>query len=158
MTARDARIPHNLARTPLQIRTDSVDESGDKVHVSFYTAAGDIVGSVKLWFDSPTKYAISFCTPDYSPFLSSLPSDVNKTWKITKFPGPSPRITVHCNEVEVVDIIMSDETCTLSSWSEQWSKEVEQIQFNPSFDTASDYYIPAPGKLRYIHYITLVTT
>ena len=155
MTAREVKIPHHLARTPLQIRTNSIDKSGDKVHVSFYTAAVDIVGSVKLWFDSPTKYAISFCTPDYSPFLSALPSDVNKTWKIAKFAGP--RITVHCNEVEVVDIIMSAQTCTHHLWSEKWSKEVEQIEFG-SLDTASDYYIPAPGKLRYIHYITFVTT
>ena len=66
--------------------------------------------------------------------------------------GPSPRITVHCNEVEVVDIIMSDKTCyfAISIWRMMWSEEVEQIQFTPSFDTASDFYIPAPGK--YIEY------
>ena len=108
--------------------------------MSFYNAAGSEAGGVALLFESPPKYHIGYCMKTFSPFLSTLPSDVNKTWKITKFAGP--RITVHCNEVKVVDIIMSDETCSHSKWSE----EVEQIQFDPFIDTASDYYIPAPGK------------
>ena len=128
--------------------------------VHFLTAGGCIglvglVGYVSLKFDSSPQYAISFCMSTYSPFLTTLPSDVIKTWKITKFAGPSPRITVHCNEVEVLDFIISDQTCTDSSWSDQWSKEVELIQFEHFYDTASDYYRPTPGK--YIEY-TLYNT
>ena len=114
--------------------------------MSFNTAAGYVVGFVTLSFDSSPKYYISYCTSTYSPFPSTLPSDVNKTWKITKFAGP--RITVHCNEVEVLNILMSDETCTYSNSGiagRQWSKKVEQISFQ-SWDTASDYFRSAPGK------------
>ena len=174
---RGVKIPYNLTRTPLQIRTNSADGSGDKVYVEFYQSTPQHIlqdappdrresmshialGFVRLSFKSPPQYQIGFCTQFYSPFLSALPSDVNKTWKIVMVSGPSPRITVHCNEVEVVDIIMSDETCyfAISIWRMKWREEVEQIEFL-SFDTASDFYIPAPGKyIEYTLYIKLVTT
>ena len=41
-------------------------------------------------------------------------------------------------------MVISDTTCSYSSWSAFWSKDVEKMKFFSS-DTASDYY--RAGKL-----------
>ena len=54
---------------------------------------------------------------------------------------------VHCNEVEVLNTLISDSTCDNSylNWSTNWSREVAKIEF-PSDDRASDYYQPQQGS------------
>ena len=47
---------------------------------------------------------------------------------------------IHCNGVEVVNILMSDNTCGYSWWRELWSRDVEFIEFDSYYDSASDYY------------------
>ena len=133
---RDVKIPHNLETTPLQIKTDSTAGSKDEVRVFLRTAGGDSAGYVQLYFSSPPEYYLGSCTKDYTDLPSTLPSEVNKVWVITKLPGP--RLTVQCNGVTVVDITMSD-TCSYGLWGKYWSRKVEQIEFS-SYDTASDEY------------------
>ena len=79
---------------------------------------------------------------DWNDLPSTLPTVINKVWEIRKLPGP--RVTVKCNGVKVVDILLSDQTCKDDSWSIKWNNDVEQILFYTA-DTASDDYIPASG-------------
>ena len=50
---------------------------------------------------------------------------------------------IHCNEVEVVNTLMSNSTCDDSRWSTYWDlkRKVTEICLLTS-DTASDYYQP----------------
>ena len=136
-------IPFDLETAPLQIKTDSRDDSFEYLLVWFYTADGlQSAGSIHLTFADPPKYKIKSCMKEAQNFPDTLPSDVNKIWTITKLPGP--RITIKCNEVTVVDVLISAETCDDPRWN-VWSREVEEIEFD-YYEEASDEYRPAsPG-------------
>ena len=139
---RSVKIPHNLETTPLLIKTDSTAGSGEYVYVNLYTAGGHIAGSVYLYFNSPPQYYLAYCTKSDTVLPSTLPTDINKVWVITKLPGY--RITVQCNGVTVLDITMSDDTCTDSRWREYWTRRrIKKIKFYYS-DTASDEYRAEP--------------
>ena len=146
-------IAHNLETTPFQIKTDSAAESGHSVYVHLYTAGGDNAGSIYFHLTITPKYWIDGCLPSYNDFHSALTSEVNRVWQISKLPGP--RLTLQCNGVTVVDLLMSDTTCSVSNWSKFWRRQVEQIKFSKSYNTASDeFWGPLPGEPLAIHKIT----
>ena len=58
---------------------------------------------------------------------------------------PEVRVVIHCNGVEVMDLLLSDEVCGDSSWRIDYSRTVEEIEFEV-YDSASDYFRPAPGN------------
>ena len=72
---------------------------------------------------------------------TSLPAADDKVWRITKTVTSGIRLQIHCNDVEVLNILMSDTTCGYSSWGVHWNRDrdVEKIFFIDA-DTASDYY------------------
>ena len=140
-------MPHNLEITALQIKTDRAAESRAQLTVSFYTADRENAGEFWLYFVSPLKYRISSCT-DWTDLPYTLPSEVTKVLQITKLQGP--RLQLQCNGVTLLDIVMSDDTCSISSWSKVWTKQIKQIRF-PSYDSASDKYrAVTPGNYNYI--------
>ena len=49
-------------------------------------------------------------------------------------------MVIYCNNKEVLNVVMSDATCTVSTWSTYWGKDVEKMKFDSSLDSASDYY------------------
>ena len=133
-------IDLNLVEYSLNIKTDSTLGSNDKVDVQLYTSQGDAVGILYLWFSSTPQYQIGFCSSGRTNFLTDLPPDNNKVWRVTLTRTSGIRLVIHCNEVEVLNILMSDSTCGSSSWSKYWSGDVAKILFY--LDTASDYYQP----------------
>ena len=130
---RDVFIEWDLESTPLEFRTNSVLGSADKVHVTFYNAAGQYAGRVQLDFISTPRYYIYLCTKIWTNLPVTLPSAADKVWRITK--TADVRLVIHCNEVEVVNILISQETCLYSSY---WYRDVSKVRFE--IDTASDYY------------------
>ena len=112
------------------------------VYIHFYTAEEVYAGRFFIRFYSPPKYYFVWCKESYSDFSTTLPSDVNKMWQLTKHPGM--RFTIQCNGVTVADLIMSDETCSYASWKKYWTRDAKLISFS-SPDSASDEYRPAPG-------------
>ena len=130
----------DLETTPLEIKTDSTIGSGDQVRVNFYTSGGSYVGHVGIYFASPPKYHIGYCTNSWTNFPVSLPTEVEKVWRITLNRNSGISLLIHCNNVEVLNFLMSDSTCIHSSWSTYWSRTVEKIWFHPDYDIASDYY------------------
>ena len=154
---RDVMIPHNLETTPLQIKTDSTTGSKESVAVYLYTAEREARPvEVYLQFTSPPQYHLTDCTTSYTDLPSTLPSDINKVWVITKLPGP--RLTVQCNGVTVVNITMSD-TCISSDWKEYWSNKGGKIKFPRSSDTASDeYWGLLPGNVLIIFNINCLSS
>ena len=112
-----------------------------QIRISLYSAVDHYAGGADLFFTSPPQYYLGHCTTGprlYFP--TSLPSGKDKIWRIslTRELGV-PRLVVRCNNKEVLSLEISGTTCTYSTWSTTWSKDVEKIMF-PSEDTASDYY------------------
>ena len=128
----------DLETTPLEIKTDS----GDQVYVQFFTSGRDYVGYVQIRFPSTPKYYIYNCMSSlsYTNFPVSLPTEVEKVWRITLNRNSGIRLLIHCNNVEVLNFLMSSSTCSDSRWSTYWSRTVGKFWFNPHYDTASDYY------------------
>ena len=130
----------DLETIPLEIKTDRTIGSGDKVDVYFYTSGRDYVGYVAIRFSSTPQYYIGYCTYSYTNFPVSLPTEVEKVWRITLNRNSGIRLLIHCNNVEVLNILMSSSTCSDSRWSTYWSRTVGKFSFDPDYDTASDYY------------------
>ena len=110
------------------------------MYVNFYTSGGDWVGYVQIRFSYTPQYYIHPCTT-WTNFPVSLPTEVEKVWRITLNRNSGIRLLIHCNNVEVLNILMTSNTCSYhSSWSTYWSRTVGKIWFYPNSDTASDYY------------------
>ena len=110
--------------------------------VGFYTATGDPVGGFLIRFSSPPKFAIWYCT-DWTNLPTALPSDKDKVWRVTLTRTADIRIFVHCNNVEVLNMLISDPTCATNDWHTNWGNEVKKIEF-PTDDKAYDFYLSKP--------------
>ena len=107
----------------------------------FYTAGGYSAGGVSLSFTSPPQYWLSWCSTSYTNFPTALPAETDKIWKLTLTrTSGTVRIIIHCNNKEVLNVLLSDTICSRNSWKSLWSKDVEKIKFDNQDDTASDYY------------------
>ena len=137
-------IKYDLENSPLQIKTNSEDGSDEKGRVWFYTAGGDNAGGVNLYFKSRPQYYISGCSTEIIDFPTSLPTETDRIWTITHSrTSGTVRLIIHCNNKEVLNVLLSGTICGYSFWSKVWSRDVQRIKF-PSTDTASESY--GPGK------------
>ena len=140
----DLKINFDLENSPLQIRTDSVVESKERVAVNFYNAQGSLAGGIQLSFSSTPTYYLSSCSNSHTNFPASLPTESDKIWKLSLIRTSDVRLMIHCNNKEVLNVVLSDTTCSHSDWSFHWNRDVEKMKFFSS-DRASDYY--RAGKL-----------
>ena len=134
---RGVKIEWDLESTPLEVRTDSVLGSHDQVIVNFFSAGGDYAGEVYLFFISTLHYYFKWCSTTWLNPVTE-PSANDKVWRITLTRTAGVRLVIHCNDVEVLDMLLSDATCR-SGWSTHWSRDVTKIQFHHN-DLASDDY------------------
>lgn len=138
-------IKHDLESTPLEIKTNSTLGSGDRVWIWFHDAHGHSEGSgITIRLSSPPKFALLGCTL-HTNFPTDLPTASDKMWRITLSRAQGVHVTIHCNDVELVNIQLSDATC-YENWSKRWSLKVAKIYFSSPWDKASDFYRPAPGN------------
>ena len=141
-------IDFDLENTPLEIKTNSTIGSNEKIDVELYTAQEKLVGYLIIGFGQPaSQYHIYRCIPLGANFSRTLPSVTDKIWRITLARTLTPRIVIHCNEVEVLNFTLSNSTCekTKLHWSYNWNRiPVAKIKFY-RHDTASDSYRAAPG-------------
>ena len=132
-------INYDLENFPLQVKTNSRAGSDQKVWVDFYTIGGDYAGGVILYFTSPPKYLLGPCTPRNN-YPIALPSETDRIWRIQVSKTSDVRVTIHCNNKEVLNVVLSDAFCIDNKWR-CWSRDVQKAKFN-AVDTASDFYIP----------------
>ena len=139
----NVKINFDLENYPLQIKTDSEVGSDEEVRVMFYDSQEDLIGGIFLYFTSTPQYFIGYCSSSHVD-IPNLPSETDKVWTIT-FTRTSDVVTLvlHCNEVEVINVVISGTVCK-SYWSTYWSrKPASKILFlseGGTKDTASDYY------------------
>ncbi|KAL5249048.1 hypothetical protein ACHWQZ_G018026, partial [Mnemiopsis leidyi] len=129
---RGINIPLDLENTPLEIKTNSALGSEDVVDVSFYTSQGKYAGAVRISFSSTPRYWLSTCS-SRNRFPSNLPTQDERTWRITLDKTAGIRVKIHCNGVEVVNYPLPDNCKSI------WSREIKDIFFY-EYDDASDYF------------------
>ena len=136
-----SKVPFNLESTPLDIKTNSELGSGEEVRMWLSTANNLGAGGIKLLFSFPPQYLLENCqsSNSYANFPVALPLEVQKVWTIFLTKNQGIRLEIHCNEVEVLNFLMSDKTCTQTAWFDLWSRDAGKLYFG-SKDTASDYY------------------
>ena len=100
------------------------------------TAAG-----LNIYFESTLKYFLHYCSGGYSRnFPTSVPTTRDKVWRITKTrTSEGIRLQIHCNDVKVLNVLLSDTTCKYSDWKKYWSRKAERITFYVD-DAATDFY------------------
>ena len=154
-------IPWNSDTQNINVTTDSTVGSNKKVYVNFSDGNGNWAGEVGIHFYTPIKYSLGYCTDNYYNFPVAVPAAAHKTWTIT-YNTTERRIVLHCNEVEVLNAVLSNSVCKYATWSTKWENKPTHIKF-PSHDSASESYCFAsnPGKynggfcvtllVRYLH-------
>ena len=140
---RHVKINYDLENSPLQIRTDSEVESNERLAVLLYNAQEEYGGAIYVHFRSPPQYLVESCNSSHqtSNFHTALPTETDKIWRLTLTRTTDIRLIIHCNNKEVLNVLISGTTCSIDGWHKWWSRDVEKIMFS-SYDTASNYYRP----------------
>ena len=131
---------------PLQIKTDSADGSMHQMDMTLYDGSEYDAGGIFITFSYPPSYRLKSCMESSAEFSSTLPADANKVWTITldETEEDERRVVINCNNKEVLNVILSDTTCSSSKWKTEWTKSVMYILFEPGGDidppTAADFY------------------
>ena len=136
----------DLDNTPLEIKTDGTLGSNTvrRVRVKLYSIEGSTAGVIDLKFSSTPSYHLLFCGSNSNIQLpDNLLNNLENIWRITLTKLTSNRITdkrlkIHCNGVEVVNILLSD-TCDDEELTDFWSKDVGKIIFD-TWGCSSCYY------------------
>ena len=135
----------------MAIGTRSNLGSGNQMRVRFENGNDLAAGGVTLQFASQMKFWLDQCSVRYAP-LSDLPvrEGADRVWRITiLWIKGNRRLLIHDDDVKVLEITLSEQTCADWRWREVWYRNVRKIVF-PDSDTASvDYgiYIYHGGKL-----------
>ncbi|KAL5247615.1 hypothetical protein ACHWQZ_G019482 [Mnemiopsis leidyi] len=136
-------ISHDLESIPFEIKTDGTAGSNKKLFIEFFgVTAGDPVGGFLINFYASPKFKVLRCMESEKVFPDSvsLPSNPINTWKIKWLrTSKEKRVVVHCNDVEVVNVIISDTECNDNVWRSSWSADIKKLKFNGG-DTASKHY------------------
>ena len=138
----DDMVPMDPESTSVDIMTDSELGSEDRMQLAFYTSFGYIAGGFNIYFSSIPQYWIQYC---YSSSKTNFPTDLPvarvKIWRITLTKTFGIRLQIHCNNVEVLNILLSDTTCGRSDWSIYWNRKIWKMRFTTSdVFTAADSY------------------
>ena len=135
---RDVMINFNLEQYSLNIKTDSTLGSDDEVVVELFTSQGDWAGALLLHFTSTPQYEIWPCKSGFTNFPTNLPPGKDKIWRVTLNRTSGIRLVIHCNEEEVLNMLMSASTCDDSEWREFLNIKIATIMFS-SLDNATDF-------------------
>ena len=133
-------IDYDLQETSLEIRVATSIGSNELINLKLYNSEERDAGSVKITLSDPPQLKIGKCVDSIEPTADiSAISDSLSVWKITKTEGPG--LTIGVNDMELLQILLSDDVCQnyRSSWKNFWEKEVAKIKFLNS-DTASSEY------------------
>ena len=142
-------IPWNPDTQSITVSTNREVGSNEVMGMFFFDKDGNSTGGLAISFYTQILYSIGACTYNRS-FPDTLPPQTQKTWTIT-YSTVELRLVIHCNEVQVVNVLLSDSFCTDndSGWREYYGeKETTQMQFTYYLDKAPDRYCISsnPGK------------
>ena len=132
-------INFDLEKNPIEIKTVTESKVGSdkKLYLVFF--GGGTAGGLYIYFKSPLEYRLHQCTED-KEFPDNLPAETDKIWRITlSRTSGNKRVVVHCNEIEVVNVVISDTNCSNSAWDSTWNKDVAKFKFDDGGATPIKY-------------------
>ena len=129
------------------IQTVSSDE--EYVKLSYFDEEGDPKGNLQIYFGLPKISTILFyCQGSPVEISANLPDEVEKVWTVVR--TTDYRMLVHCNGVEVLNFLLSDETCPYEygslKWDFWWKGEVHHIRLRSSTIGVLSGYMMPMGK------------
>jgi len=114
----------------IQFKTDSPLMADKELMITVFDDSDKL--DMWIYFGESVMYFIEQCTSGYVEFPDHLPSDDQKLWT---FAFKDNRITVHVNDVEVMDFQMSADTCnTFKDLT-----EVTRIQLQSGYTAIAGY-------------------
>ena len=139
----EVELEWDLESIPFEFKTDS--RWGDMLKVSFSSATGENAGEVTLHFDSiETQYSLGECNTKTN--LPAIPpySSKKNVWGITLTRTAGVKLVIHCNEVEVLNKLLSS-TCSLAGWDTVWNRDVTKIRLRSTSYYNAYLDRPQPG-------------
>ena len=133
-------VPIDPETTSVEIMTDSELGSEDQMRLPFYEFRY-VAGGFSIWFSSIPQYWIYYCSSSWTNFPTDLPAARDKIWRITLTKTSGIRLQIHCNNVQMLNILLSDTTCGRRDWSTYWNRKIWKMKFASSdVFTAADSY------------------
>ena len=133
-------IPHSLDTTPFQIKTERETESKDPIFLKFLDQNDAQHGGITIRFNPTPRYRLRNCHPyEQTEFDPAPPRNPVKVWTIIKLPGPPIKVIVRCNDVEVLNTEINNNTCPSSIWMSRWHVPVAAVQIGHS-SKGADFY------------------
>ncbi|XP_063689444.1 uncharacterized protein LOC134822349 [Bolinopsis microptera] len=129
-------IPHSFERTAIQFKTDNNDDDASQsLDVDFFVEK-ERQGGLTVNFPSagsgsgPDNYLIKHCKNKESTFPENMPTEAEKLWSIFATTGANPSFKVQVNGVEVINVLLTDDTCDYPNWRNFWTQEIGLLRFN----------------------------
>ena len=125
----------------LQLKTNTDQGTTERLTIQFTSYRGwqYPAGGITVEFEPP-RYQLIKCTSSYSDFPTDLPSVTEKVWTIFQSrTADVPQIWVFCNDVEMLNIMLSEDTCSVDDWTKEWKRDASKTIISSDSDTASDY-------------------
>ena len=130
-----------MENRPLQLKTTSVEGSGDLLVPWFYRSNpsnfedwDEWAGTILIKFSDTVEYNFNDCDKknNYRSFDTPVPSGNPKIWTISKTGIIDPTYTIVCNGVQVLQRQITEANCASNKYS-YWSKDVSYIYFSSSY-------------------------
>ena len=140
-------IDFDLENTPLEIKTDSYVGSDEYFQVNFHSDSGVRLGGIRIHLKSAPLYRILECSRDQLGNSTTISSDSSNIWRITlKRMTIETRVTIHCNNEEVLHVVLSNTVCDrVTNWGTTWGTHVAKIKFSSTHDVTDYYRAYTPG-------------
>jgi len=90
------------------IKTKSDDNESKVIAMKYIHTDGHVNGGIHLDFGLNKMWLLT-CQKNNEQLPDHTPTDAEKVWNIVR--TAEPRIVVYCNGVEVLNLLLSDETC-----------------------------------------------
>ena len=142
-------IDFDLEKTPLEIKTDSHVGSGTDFQLNFFSNSEEKLGGIRIRLNITPLYRILECSRDQPGNSTTLSSDSSNIWRITlKRMIIETRVTIHCNNEEVLNVVLSNTVCDrVTNWGTTWGTHVTKIKFSSTHDVTDYYRAYTPGNI-----------
>ena len=151
-------IPHSFERTAVQFKTDKVVHKTEELELTFFSGEkrDSKLGGISVLFnkDNTLTYKIADCQTAYNKFPENMPTELEKLWSIIVTIGAQPSFKVEVNGVEVINLLLTDDTCTYNNWGDSWTVgEITHLGFNSWASMFDGYHLGRYCKLLLIEVV-----
>ena len=133
-----------MENSPIQFKTESTAGDGHYLNLYFQDDDESDAGDIYITFEDPIKYELYGCNSNGVAF-TELPAEVEKVWTFTlSREDGERRVVIHCNDKEVLNVVLSDTTCDIESddWRDYWNLDVTELEIMANGKAETGLYRP----------------